>query len=79
MTVKIIKHGTSLLMPVPSDFRIQENAEYEPRIESNGALTFVPVRTNIYEENKNYDFRSAMKKMGIPDNGYPVEKEQILF
>ncbi|MFD1470893.1 type II toxin-antitoxin system PemI/MazE family antitoxin [Companilactobacillus mishanensis] len=75
MTVKTRKQGNSLMITIPASFNVKENEEYKPMIDENGILSFIPVHENVYEANKDYDFRSAMKEMGIGDNGNPIGKE----
>ncbi|MQS89821.1 type II toxin-antitoxin system PemI/MazE family antitoxin [Companilactobacillus mishanensis] len=77
MKVKPIKQGTSLMFTIPSEFKVLKNSEYKPQIDERGVITFTPVHTNIFEENKDYDFKSAMKKMNIADNGLPVGNENV--
>lgn len=77
MSVKTRKQGNSLMITVPADFKIKENMEYEPVLEDNGVLAFIPVHHNIFEENADYDFKGAHRKMGLTDTSAPVGNENV--
>ncbi len=77
MTVKTRKQGNSLVITIPADFKIRENKEYQPMIDENGILSFIPTRKNIYEQAADYDFKKAFKEMGLSDNGEMVGKENV--
>ncbi|KRK89505.1 type II toxin-antitoxin system PemI/MazE family antitoxin [Lentilactobacillus sunkii] len=77
MNVKTRKQGNSLVITIPSEFKIDENVEYTPVKDENGVISFVPVHHNIFDENPNYDFKKALKEMDIQDNGKAVGKEDV--
>mgnify|MGYP003362181593 FL=1 len=77
MTVKTRKQGNSLMIAIPVEFKVEENAEYEPMIDENGVLSFTPVHQNIFGQNSNYDFKAAMKQMNLTDNGKAIGKENF--
>lgn len=77
MTVKARKQGNSLMITVPADFKVKENAEYQPVMDSNGILSFIPTHKNIFEQNPDYDFQAALKEMNLADNGEIVGKENV--
>ncbi|MGY3729975.1 hypothetical protein [Lactococcus termiticola] len=43
MTVITRKTGNSIILTVPSKFNIKEGNEFEPRIDENGVIQFIPV------------------------------------
>ncbi len=75
MTVTVKKIGNSLMISIPTEFNINENQEYTPKISDDGTISFIPVHRNIYEEHFDYDYRKAFKEMAISDNGSLVGKE----
>ncbi|MCT3282423.1 type II toxin-antitoxin system PemI/MazE family antitoxin [Lactiplantibacillus pentosus] len=78
MTVKVQKQGHSLMIPIPANFHVKDNAEYQPVMDDDtGILSFIPVHENIFEQNPDYDFQTALKEMSLPDNGKLVGKENV--
>ncbi|QYH55209.1 type II toxin-antitoxin system PemI/MazE family antitoxin [Liquorilactobacillus nagelii] len=77
MTVKTRKQGNSIMITIPAEFNIGVNAEYEPIIDVNGVISFMPVRSNLFKQNPDYDLRKAINDEKIPDNGNLVGKEDF--
>lgn len=77
MTVKTRKQGNSIMITIPAEFNIGVNAEYEPIIDANGVISFMPVRSNLFKQNPDYDLRKAINDEKIPDNGNLVGKEDF--
>ena len=77
MTVKTRKQGNSIMIAVPSQFKIGENVEYNPVLDDNGVLSFVPVHKNLFDQHPEYELRSEIKAMNIGDNGKAVGKENV--
>ncbi|MDN2454358.1 AbrB family transcriptional regulator [Lactobacillus sp. UCMA15818] len=77
MTVKTRKQGNSIMVTIPAEFNIGVNAEYEPIIDENGVISFMPVRSNLFKQNPDYDLRKAINDEKIPDNGKLVGKEDF--
>ncbi|AUJ32872.1 MAG: AbrB family transcriptional regulator [Liquorilactobacillus nagelii] len=77
MTVKTRKQGNSIMVTIPAEFNIGVNAEYEPIIDANGVISFMPVRSNLFKQNPDYDLRKAINDEKIPDNGNLVGKEDF--
>ncbi|MFT8424286.1 MAG: AbrB family transcriptional regulator [Liquorilactobacillus sp.] len=77
MTVKTRKQGNSIMVTIPAEFNIGVNAEYEPIIDENGVISFMPVRSNLFKQNPDYDLRKAINDEKIPDNGNLVGKEDF--
>lgn len=68
MIVKTRKQGNSIMITVPAAFNVKKNTQYQPLIDDNGVISFVPLTGNIFEENADYDFKSAIKEMNLGDN-----------
>lgn len=78
MPVKVQKQGHSLMIPIPTNFHVKANMEYQPVMDNDtGILSFIPVHKNIFEQNPDYDFQAALKEMSLPDNGKLVGKEDV--
>ncbi|KRN81599.1 type II toxin-antitoxin system PemI/MazE family antitoxin [Ligilactobacillus acidipiscis] len=77
MTVKTRKQGNSVMITVPANFKIKENTEYQPIMDENGIISFVPVHQNIFEKNPEYDLRTAIKGLNLQDNTELVGKENV--
>lgn len=77
MTVKTRKQGNSIMITIPSSFKIAANQEYEPIIDENGVISFLPVRGNLFKQDPNYDLRKAIDEEKIADNGTLVGKEDF--
>ncbi|BDR61211.1 type II toxin-antitoxin system PemI/MazE family antitoxin [Lactobacillus xylocopicola] len=77
MTVKIRKQGNSLMVTVPAGFNIKENAEYSPVMDANGIISYVPVHKNLFEQFPDYDFKTAIRKMNLNDNGEVRGNENV--
>ncbi|WP_125711573.1 type II toxin-antitoxin system PemI/MazE family antitoxin [Companilactobacillus kedongensis] len=78
MTIKTRKQGNSLIITVPAEFKIGENVEFNPMLDDNGVISFVPVHKNLFAQHPEYDLKNAIKKINIGDNGSAVGKENIL-
>ncbi|KRL41727.1 hypothetical protein FD45_GL000575 [Liquorilactobacillus nagelii DSM 13675] len=65
------------MITIPAEFNIGVNAEYEPIIDVNGVISFMPVRSNLFKQNPDYDLRKAINDEKIPDNGNLVGKEDF--
>lgn len=65
------------MVTIPAEFNIGVNAEYEPIIDANGVISFMPVRSNLFKQNPDYDLRKAINDEKIPDNGNLVGKEDF--
>lgn len=66
------------MIPIPANFHVKDNAEYQPVMDDDtGILSFIPVHENIFEQNPDYDFQTALKEMSLPDNGELVDKENV--
>ncbi|WP_010579752.1 type II toxin-antitoxin system PemI/MazE family antitoxin [Liquorilactobacillus vini] len=79
MTVKTRKQGNSIMITIPAEFNIGVNAEYEPIIDENGVISFMPVQGNLFKQNPDYDLRKAINDEKIPDNGNLVGKENFWY
>lgn len=77
MTVKTRKQGNSIMITIPAEFNIGVNDEYEPIIDENGVISFMPVRSNLFKQNLDYDLRKAINDEKIPENGKLVGKEDF--
>lgn len=77
MTVKTRKQGNSITLTVPAKFKVGENIEYNPVMDDNGVISFVPVHKNLFEQHPEYDLKNAIKSMNIEDNGKIIGKENV--
>lgn len=77
MTVKTRKQGNSIMVTIPAEFNVGINVEYEPIIDENGVISFMPVRSNLFKQNPDYNLRKAINDEKLPDNGESVGKEDF--
>ncbi|WEV43823.1 AbrB family transcriptional regulator [Lactobacillus sp. ESL0684] len=75
--VKTRKQGNSLMITIPAEFKVEANAEYQPVMEDNGVISFIPKHDNIFAQNPEYDLRAAIKELGVSDNGDLVGREDV--
>lgn len=77
MTVKVQKHGETLMVALPASLQVEANAEFDVIQEANGIISLVPVRQNIFAQHPDDNLRAGIAAINLGDNGRAVGKENV--
>ncbi|CAD7482808.1 toxin-antitoxin system [Lacticaseibacillus casei] len=78
MTIKSRKQGTSVVLTIPAEFRVQPNMEFVPRQLPDGTIQFVPVTTDKFPDIWNDEpeqIEAFNRSIGMQDDGVSYGRE----